>query len=313
MLRRSSRSLAVKHLTKISDLSPDTFRMLLDLAVKMKANPKAYATVMKDKTLLMLFEKPSLRTRVSFETGMTQMGGHGIFYSIADSPLGKKETIGDTVLVLSRYVDVVMARVNRREDIREMARLSTIPIINALDDYAHPCQMLADYMVIGEKKGFDNFGKLRIAYCGDCRNNVTYDLMRGGIMLGATVAVAGPKGADFDIEQSVLDECSELAARHGGKFEVHHDAAAAVTNADVVYTDSWMSYHISKEQQGKRVETFTPFQVTSALMAKGKPDAIFMNCLPAMRGMEQTAEVIDGPQSIVSTKPKTGCTARRRC
>jgi ornithine carbamoyltransferase len=299
MLRRTHTSSALRHLTKISDLSPAEFRSMLESARAMKARPQDYSTVMKDKTLLMLFEKPSLRTRVSFETGMTQMGGHAIFYSIADSPLGKKETIGDTVQVLNRYVDVVMARVNRREDTREMARLSSIPIINALDDYAHPCQMLADYLTIAEKKGFDNLRQLRVAYVGDCKNNVTYDLMRGGLLLGATVAVAGPRGPDFDIEPSVLEECKALKELEVGSFEVHHSAADAVAGADVVYTDSWMSYHISGDLAKKRVETFQPFQVTSDLMAKAKPDCIFMNCLPAMRGQEQTADVIDGPQSVV--------------
>ena len=290
---------AVRHLTKISDLTPEGFRSLLELGSKMKASPKDYSRVMDQKTLLMLFEKPSLRTRVSFETGMTQMGGHAIFYSIADSPLGKKETITDTVKVLERYVDVIMARVNTRDDIRQMAKHSGIPVINALDDFAHPCQMLADFLTIGEKKGFDNFKKLRIAYCGDCKNNVTYDLMRAGLLLGATVAVAGPSGKEFDIEKAVLDECAELKNLSQGNFEVHHSAADAVAGADVVYTDSWMSYHISKELSEKRTETFQPFQVTADLMKKAKSDAIFMNCLPAMRGMEQTAEVIDGPQSVV--------------
>ena len=296
---RRTHCASVRHLTKISDLSPDTFLSLLQLGAKMKANPKDYSKVMDQKTLLMLFEKPSLRTRVSFETGMTQLGGHAIFYSIADSPLGKKETYGDTAMVLERYVDVIMARVNTRNDIRALADVSKIPVINALDDFAHPCQMLADYLTIGEKKGFNAFKDLRISYVGDCANNVTYDLMRGGLMLGATVAVAGPQGEDFSMEKEVLDECAELKAKYKGNFEVHSNARDAVRGADVVYTDSWMSYHIKKELADKRLETFQPFQVTKDLMGAAKPEAIFMNCLPAMRGMEQTAEVIDGPQSVV--------------
>eukprot|EP00331_Platyophrya_macrostoma_P008308 CAMPEP_0176425676 /NCGR_PEP_ID=MMETSP0127-20121128/11517_1 /TAXON_ID=938130 /ORGANISM="Platyophrya macrostoma, Strain WH" /LENGTH=321 /DNA_ID=CAMNT_0017806855 /DNA_START=36 /DNA_END=1001 /DNA_ORIENTATION=- len=290
---------AVRHITKISDLSPVEMRGILQTAKHMKINPQQYAAALQQKTLLMLFEKPSLRTRVSFETGMTQLGGHAIFYSIADSPLGKKETMSDTAKVLERFVDVVMARVNKRQDIRELAALSHIPIINGLDDFAHPCQILADFLTVGEKKGFENIDKLRITYTGDIRNNVTYDIMRAGVMLGATVSIAGPKGAEYEVEQEVLDECAALAKAYGGALEVHNDASKAAKNSDVIYTDSWMSYHIPKELMEQRVAHLKPFQVNAELMRHAKPSAIFMNCLPAMRGMEQTAEVIDGPQSVV--------------
>ena len=196
---------------------------------------------------------------------------------------------------LSRYVAAVTARVNSRESIEGLTAFSTIPVVNALDDWAHPMQILADMQTIEEKKG--SLQGLRMAYLGDIRNNMTYDLMRGGTLMGFTVAAAGPPGEDFEIDSRVIAECEALAAENGGAIEVHHDAEAAVAGADIVYTDSWQSYGIT--QTPERVEQLMPFQVTKELLAKAKPDAIFMNCLPAMRGEEQKAEVIDGPQSVV--------------
>eukprot|EP00771_Trimastix_marina_P002644 gnl/Trimastix_PCT/379.p2 GENE.gnl/Trimastix_PCT/379~~gnl/Trimastix_PCT/379.p2 ORF type:complete len:269 (+),score=116.14 gnl/Trimastix_PCT/379:222-1028(+) len=245
----------------------------------------------------MLFEKPSLRTRVSFETGMTQLGGHAIFYSTADSPLGKKESMSDTAKVLSRMVDIVMARVFKRSQINELAEHSTIPIINALDDFAHPCQMLADLLTIYEKKG--DLRNIQMCYCGDLCNNVTYDLMRSAAALGFRINVTGPSGEGFDVEPAVLEECAQLCAVTGGAVNVVHNPVEAITGADVIYTDSWMSYGIAGATREERVAKFMPFQVNAALMSHAKPDAIFMNCLPAERGAEQTAEVIDGPQSVV--------------
>eukprot|EP01028_Stygiella_incarcerata_P013533 TRINITY_DN82745_c0_g1_i1.p1 TRINITY_DN82745_c0_g1~~TRINITY_DN82745_c0_g1_i1.p1 ORF type:complete len:320 (+),score=85.33 TRINITY_DN82745_c0_g1_i1:92-1051(+) len=289
------------HLTKISDFSKETILEILDLAKDMKANPDKYRETMKHKTLLMLFEKPSLRTRVSFEVGMTQMGGHAIFYSIADSPLGKKESISDLGKVVSRYCEVIMARVMKRSDIKALADCCTIPVINALDDFAHPCQMLADLLTIYEKGKFDvpDMSKVKMTYLGDIHNNVTYDLMRSAAVLGFHIRVAGPEGEGFEVEQCVLDECAELCKVSGGKVEVFHDAKIAIDDADIVYTDSWMSYGIPESEKQRRIDAFGPFQVTEELMKLAKPDAIFMNCLPALRGMEQTAEVVDGPQSVV--------------
>jgi len=225
----------------------------------MKTNPGAYSDALKQCTLLMLFEKPSLRTRVSFETGMTQMGGHAIFYSIADSPLGKKESLSDTGKVLSRYADFIMARVNKRTDIKELAEVSTIPVINALDDYAHPCQMLADLLTIVENKGRSE--DLKLAFFGDVANNVTYDLMRLGSILGMEIAVCGPvdKGDDFAVEQSVVDECKQL----GGNVLITCDVEAAASGSDIVYCDSWMSYGIPDSEAEERKQIFMPYQVIS--------------------------------------------------
>eukprot|EP00906_Rhabdomonas_costata_P033374 RCo047035 len=282
-----------KDILTISSLSKADVQIILDTAQDIKKTPGKYASCMKQKTLLMLFEKPSLRTRVSFETGMTQMGGHAIYYNIADSPLGKKESVSDTAKVLSRFVDCVIARVKTRQMVTELAQNSTIPVINALDDWAHPTQMLADMQCIIEKKG--RLQGIQMAYFGDCVNNVTYDLMRAAALMGFHIRVSGPEPPDAE----VLQECATLSATSGAKVEVERDAVKAAKDCDVIYTDSWMSYGIPKEQLEARVKHFMPWQVTTALMAHAKPDAIFMNCLPAARGMEQTAEVVDGPQSVV--------------
>jgi len=281
--------------TKISDLTSGQIATVLQLAHKMKANPTDYYTALPNETLLMLFEKPSLRTRVSLETGMTELGGHAISFMTGDSPLGKKETYGDTGACLSRYVAAITARVTSREQIDGLCATAAVPVVNALDDWAHPMQMLADLQTMEEK--FGSLKGLRMAYLGDIRNNVTYDLMRSGALMGFTVAVAGPKGAQFELEDGVVQECEVLAAANGGKVEVCATAAEAVAGADVVYTDSWQSYGV--KQTDERIATLMPFQVTEAVMAQAKPGAIFMNCLPAKRGEEQTAEVIDGPQSVV--------------
>ena len=292
-------SVPTRHVLKASDLTKEEFEKTLALAIRMKAHPEQFADVLKQKQLLMLFEKPSLRTRVSFETGMTKLGGHAIMYNIADSPLGKKETIADTAHVLERMVDIVMARLNKRADIREFAANSKIPIINALDDFAHPTQMVADFQCILEHRG-----KLEgtvMCYLGDIANNVTYDLMRCCALLGLEMRVSGPKSdeAEFQIEQEVLDECAELCKVSGGKVIVEHDPVKAITGANVIYTDTIISYHIPKEELPKRKAIFLPYQVNAEIMKHATEDAIFMHCLPAVRGDEVTAEVIDGPQSVI--------------
>lgn len=300
---------SLKHVTKISDLSHLEITSIINAGVTIKKNKSEYSTSLKDRTLLMLFEKPSLRTRVSFETGMTQMGGHAIFYSIADSPLGKKESISDTGKVLSRYCDAIMARVNSKNDILSLAEHSTIPVINGLDDWAHPCQMLCDFMTIYEKKigigselnKYDNFNQLKFAYIGDCENNVTYDLMRICSILGVEMRVVGPvnkKG--FEVNSDVLKECEELSNGSNGTVPiVTDDWKEGLSDVDVIYTDSFMSYGIPDSELKYRMDCLMPYQVNDEKLNYAKGDSIFMNCLPAMRGMEQTEDVIDGPQSVV--------------
>lgn len=286
------------HLISLGDWSPELIREVIGLGHKIKEHPSPYADAMRRKTLLMVFEKPSLRTRVSFETGMTQMGGHAIFYDMSTSPLGAgKETIHDTVKTVSRYVSLIMARLFEHRKIVEMAQYATVPVINALTDFEHPCQVLSDLMTIEEKK--DRLKGLTLAYLGDSNNNVTHSLLYGCAKVGMHMRVGCPPGEEFSPNARVLREAVEIGRQTGAEIKVTHDAAEAVRDADVVYTDSWMSYHIPPHKLNERVRVFTPYQVNAELMKKAAPDAIFMNCLPALRGYEQTAEVIDGPQSVV--------------
>ena len=297
-----SKMAAVRHVTKISSLSPKEIKGVLQLALNMKARPADYWDALKRKTLLMFFEKPSLRTRVSLEAGMTSLGGHGIAYMTGDSPIGEKESYEDTGAVLSRMCDAVTARVKSREQINGLAENATIPIINALDDYAHPMQMLADLQTFVEHKcggDVEALGGKSLAFVGDCQNNVTYDLMRSGAMMGMDVRIAGPTGFEWEIEPDVLAECAALSKEHGGTVNVCKTVEEAVSGADVVYADSWMSYGIKGAERNRRMKSLMLFQVTPELMTKAAPSASFMNCLPAVRGEEQLASVIDGPQSIV--------------
>ncbi|KAJ9457940.1 Ornithine carbamoyltransferase [Diplonema papillatum] len=283
----------VRHMLKISDIGKAEIADILRLASAMKKDRDRYNEALKGDTLLMLFEKPSLRTRVSLETGMHQMGGHAIFYSIDNSPLGKKESIDDTGKVLSRMVQGITARVNSRDSVRGLARVSEIPVINALDDFAHPLQMLADILTVQEK--FGKYEGLTMAYLGDVANNVTYDLMRLCAIVGMNFKMAGAG----TVEEEVWAEIKTLTAATGVSVKQVSSAKEAVADVEVVYCDSWMSYGIPKDEEQARIDQFMPYQCTAELMKLAKPNAVFMNCLPAARGMEQTAEVIDGPQSIV--------------
>jgi len=287
----------VRHLLKISDLSKAEIEKIINKATEIKQNPHIFDSTLKGETLLMIFEKPSLRTRISFEVGMQQLGGHAIFYSIKDSPLGKKENIHDTAKTASRFVNIIAARLFKRHDMWDLAQHAEVPVINMLDDFAHPCQMMGDFLTIKEKKGrLDN---LKISYFGDAYNNVTYDLMRIAAIFGLELDVACPVGSEYTPEQVVLDEISQISKETGAYVNIIHDAYNAARDSDVLYTDSWMSYGIPVDKEEERRKIFSPFQVNSQIMEAAKPDAIFMNCLPAKRGYEQTAEVIDGPQSFV--------------
>jgi ornithine carbamoyltransferase len=287
----------VRHLLKISDFTKAEIEKILNKAIELKENPQDFNTALKGETLLMIFEKPSLRTRISFEVGMQQLGGHAIFYSINDSPLGKKENIHDTAKAASRFVNIMAARLFKRHDMWDLAQYADVPVINMLDDFAHPCQLMGDFLTIKEKKG--RLNDLKISYFGDAYNNVTYDLMRIAAIFGLELDVACPIGSEYTPEQVVLDEVSQIAEETGAYINIVHDAYNAASDSDIVYTDSWMSYGIPVEKEEERRKIFTPFQVNAQIMEAAKSDAIFMNCLPAKRGYEQTAEVIDGPQSFV--------------
>ena len=288
----------MEHLLQLKEWSGTEIEQLLDLATDVKKEPAAYADALARRTLLMIFEKPSLRTRLSFEAGMTQLGGHAIYYHTGGSPMGTgKETLSDSVRAASRFVDIIMARLYKHTDLEEMAKYATVPMINALTDDSHPCQILADLLSVREKKG--HLKGLKLAYFGDGFNNVTHSLMRGGSKVGMEIAIASPAGEAYQPRADVLRECQAAAQESGGSVYVTQEAAEAAAGADIIYTDSWMSYHIPKEEEAARIETFKPYQVNQVLMQQAKPDALFMNCLPADRGREQTAEVIDGPQSII--------------
>ena len=271
---------------------------VLDLAERIKKSPDDYASALQGKTLLMLFEKPSLRTRISFETGISQMGGHAIFYDMTTSPLGTgKETVHDTVKTVSRYVDLIMARLFEHSKIEEMAKYSSVPVINALTNYSHPCQALGDLMTIREKKG--KIEGLTLAFLGDGNNNVPHSLLLGCAKMGMNMWVGCPPGDEYSPDPAVIAEAVKAGKKTGAKIAVTNDPMAAADGADVVYTDSWMSYHIPAHKLNERVAIFSPYQVNAKLMKRAAKNAIFMHCLPALRGYEQTAEVIDGPQSVV--------------
>ena len=288
----------MKNLLNLRDCGSEDVLGLVELAEQVKQHPRNYSHIMVEKSLLMIFEKPSLRTRLSFEIGAYQLGGQAIYYDMSTSPMGAgKESIADSIRVVSRFNDIVMARLKNHEDLLEMAEYATIPVINALTDFSHPCQVLADLLTISEKKGA--LKGLKLAYLGDANNNVTHSLLFGCAQCGIDIAVGCPDDPELRTSEKVLEDACAIAGKNGSKVEMVFDADAAAAAADVVYTDSWMSYHIPKEQQAERERKLRPYQVDADLMKLAKNDAIFMNCLPAMRGFEQTAEVIDGPQSVV--------------
>ncbi len=268
---------------------------LISHASKIKKSPEKYFDALKNKTMLMVFEKPSLRTRLSFEAGMTQLGGHAIYLDVKDSPLGEKESIEDTSKVASRYCDIIMARMFEQESIEKLAKNSAVPVINGLTNTFHPCQILSDLFTIYGKKS--KFKGLKLAFVGDGNNNITHSLLEGCAIMGMDISVGCPK--QHSPQPLILDMAKTNAKKSGSKITITQDAKKAVENADIVYADSWMSYHVPKGQKEERIKIFQPFQVNKELMKYAKKDAIFMNCLPAMRGYEQTADVIDGKQSIV--------------
>ncbi|HWW93391.1 MAG TPA: ornithine carbamoyltransferase [Vicinamibacteria bacterium] len=283
-----------KHLVSLKDYSRDELGEVFDLAAQVKADPPAYGGVLQGKSLAMIFQKASTRTRVSFEVGMFELGGTALFLSANDIQLHRGETIADTARVLSRYVDGIVARVFSHQDILDLARHSTVPVINGLSDLLHPCQALADYFTLREQRG--SLEGLKIAYVGD-GNNVCHELMFGAVKLGLRMSVASPAG--YEPNQLVVKSATREAQKLGVPGpEVTSDAFSAVAEADVIYTDVWASMGQEAEAEARR-EAFDGFTVTAEMMAAASPQAVFMHCLPAHRGEEVAAEVIDGPQSVV--------------
>ncbi len=286
------------HLLSLGDWTREQVEDAVRLAVLLKAGPRGYGTALRGRILLMMFEKPSLRTRLSFEAAMLQTGGHAIYYDLAGSPLGKgKETIADTVRAASRFVGAIMARLYRQADLEEMARWSGVPVINGLTDLEHPCQILGDLLTLKERHG--HLAGLKIAFLGDGNNNVTHSLMDGCAKTGVNFALACPEAQEYLPRTAVLERARRAASGSGARVEVLHDAREAVAGADAVYADTWLSYHLAADQREERTRLLDPFRVTEGVMAAARPDAVFMHCLPAERGAEVEAAVIDGPRSIV--------------
>jgi len=278
-----------KNLLTLSELSKKEFSQLIDYSIKLKKESKKGQNkqLLKNKTLTMIFQKPSTRTRVSFEVGMFQLGGHAINLSSSDMQLSRGESIEDTSKTLSRYTDCIMARVYDHDLLEKLSEFATVPVINGLSDSFHPCQILADFMTIKEKK--KKFEGLKIAWLGD-GNNVCNSMIYGSALAKTKMSIATPKG--FEPNKIVVKEAREFT-----EIEITDDPQKAIKNADVVVTDTFTSIHNTAPKRSKK---FLPkYQVNSDLMKLAKKDAIFMHCLPAKRGSEVTSSVIDGPQSVV--------------
>ncbi len=284
-----------KHFLTILDYSPAEIKELLEFALQLKKYQKEGIPhpFLSGKTLAMIFEKSSTRTRVSFEVGMTQLGGSALFLSSKDSQLGRGEPISDTAQVLSRYVDGIMIRTHGHEIVEELAKYSTIPVINALTDDFHPCQAMADIMTIFEAKG--RFEGVKTVYVGD-GNNVAHSLLIASAKVGMDVVIATPKG--YEPKDWIVKEIEKICAETNASFQLTNDPIAAVKDADVIYTDVWTSMGF-EEETAKRLADFQAFQVNQELVAHAKPDYIFLHCLPAHRGEEVTTDVIDGANSYI--------------
>ncbi len=269
----------------IADVSADWIRETYDLTDRMKADPAAFGDAHRNETLLMLFAKPSTRTRISFEAGMTQLGGHAIFFGQDESQLGRGEPISDTAAVAARYVDAIMARLFDHADVLELAEHASVPVVNGLTDLLHPCQALADLYTLRERGVLGE----PLAYVGD-GNNVAHSLIQACAALDVPLHVATPAGMEPD------DDIVERVA--GADVTVSNDPATAVDGAAAVYTDVWVSMGEEAERD-RKLAAFEGFQVDAALMDRAAADAVFMHCLPAHRGEEVAADVIDGPRSVV--------------
>jgi ornithine carbamoyltransferase len=284
-----------KHFLTLADFTKQEIMQLIMDAIKLKEMQKNGDShpYLKGKSLAMIFEKSSTRTRVSFEVGMTQLGGHALYLGSNDLQLGRGETIEDTAKVLSRYVDGIMIRTFEHERVVKLAANSSVPVINGLTDDYHPCQVLADLLTLYETKG--NLEGKKLAYIGD-GNNMAHSLMIGCAKTGVNCSIAAPKG--YEPKKAIAEAAMKFAEETGAVIEIMNDPKEAVLGADAVYTDVWTSMGWEDEQQ-ERKAAFRQFQVNGELMSYAKPDAIFLHCLPAHRGEEVTAEVIDGPQSVV--------------
>jgi len=282
-----------KDFLSIRDFSPSEIQYLLILGRQVKADPTAFSGALRRKTLAMIFEKPSLRTRVTFDVGIQQLGGFSLYLSPAEINLGKRESVFDVAKNLERMVQGIVIRTFSHSVVEQMARCASIPVINGLTDYSHPCQAMADYLTIWEAKG--NLEGLKIAFIGD-GYNVARSLVFAGAQLGAHVWVATPPG--YELDAASVQWARERCAETGGSCTMTNDPEQAAAGADVIYTDVWASMGEEAEAEMRR-HIFLPYQVDATLFRRAKHDAIFLHCLPAHRGDEVTDYVIDCPRSLV--------------
>ena len=285
----------MEHFISFNDITPPELEELLDWSMELKFQTKNNIPhlLLKGKTLGMIFSKSSTRTRVSFEVGMYQLGGHALFLSSQDIQLGRGESIEDTAKVLSRFVDGIMIRTFDHKDVCDLAEYGSIPVINGLTDLMHPCQALADLLTVKERFGY--LKGLKMAYLGD-GNNVANSLLHACSKAGMHIAVATPKGYECDLV--CVRESIKQAKSTGGCVTITNDAKEAISKADIVYTDTWVSMGQESEKE-KKIPIFMPYQVNENLMTYASRDAIFLHCLPAYREYEVTSGVIDGPSSLV--------------
>ena len=277
----------------VDDLSAEELASLLDLSAKVKAQPGDYAGRLHGRSVAMIFEKPSTRTRVSFEVAIASAGGHPVALSSAELQLGRGETIEDTGRVLSRYVDAIVLRTFEQERLEVLARAATIPVVNALSDFEHPCQALADLLTVREVKG--DLAGCTLVYLGD-GNNVTHSLLLGGAKMGMHVRTATPPG--FEPIPQIVQRASEIAAETGGSVRLFHDPIEASRDVDVLYTDVWASMGQEAESE-ERALVFPAYALDAMKVDVAKDDVTVLHCLPAHRGQEITDEVIDGPHSVI--------------
>lgn len=285
----------MKDLLRTSDLTPDQLHFLIDLAGHFKQNPMAEYGLLSGKTVVLYFAKPSTRTRLSFETAVARLGGIPSTVGPKELQIGRGETLEDTAHVVSRYAEAFVIRTHAHDDVQLVAGAASIPVVNALTDSHHPCQSLADLLTLKEAWGGSFAGK-HLAYVG-AGNNVSHSLIEAGAMAGLHMTVATPPG--YEPDETIFAQAWTMAKKMGGSLNLMHDPIAAVQGADAIYTDQWVSMGDSEETRAQRFADLTPYRVTGQLMQHAAPNAVFMHCLPAHRGEEVTAEVLDGPQSIV--------------
>lgn len=285
----------MRSLLRASDLAPEDLTELLDLSDEIAEHPLRRAELLRGEIIVIYMDKPSTRTRLSFDAAIHRLGGDAVVVGPGDLQLGRGETVEDTARVVSSYASGFVIRTFEDEVVRRFADAASIPVVNALTDLHHPCQSVADLFTLRQR--FGALEGLRVAYVGDAHNNVTHSLIEAAALAGMHLTVACPPG--YGPAQAILDTARGIAAETGALLEVVEGALEAVADASAVYTDTWFSMGVSDQERSARLAALGPYQVTDALMKAAAPDAVFMHCLPAHRGEEVTAEVIDGPRSVV--------------